>query len=61
MSVNDKFGAYIQRLMTTIVDKDQEQFVKDAKSRKPSAKKPVHLDQQRPGDHPAVHVVHLRS
>tara|TARA_Y100001938_G_C7754429_1_gene265496 strand:+ start:97 stop:315 length:219 start_codon:yes stop_codon:yes gene_type:complete len=29
MSVNDKFGAYIQRLMTTIVDKDQEQFVKD--------------------------------
>tara|TARA_B100001778_G_scaffold334322_1_gene345276 strand:- start:333 stop:542 length:210 start_codon:yes stop_codon:yes gene_type:complete len=25
----DKFGPYIQKLMTTILDKDQEEFVKD--------------------------------
>ena len=25
----DKFGAYIQRLMTTILDKEQEDFVVD--------------------------------
>ena len=25
----DKFGAYVQRLMTTIIDKEQEQFVKE--------------------------------
>ena len=25
----DKFGAYVQRLMTTVLDKEQEQFVKD--------------------------------
>ena len=25
----DKFGAYVQRLMTTVIDKEQEQFVKD--------------------------------
>ena len=25
----DKFGPYIQRLMTTVIDKEQEQFVKD--------------------------------
>ena len=25
----DKFGPYIQRLMTTVLDKEQEQFVKD--------------------------------
>jgi len=25
----DKFGPYIQRLMTTILDKDQEEFVVD--------------------------------
>ena len=25
----DKLGTYITKLMTTIVDKDQEQFVKD--------------------------------
>ena len=25
----DKFGPYIQRLMTTILDKDQEEFVQD--------------------------------
>ena len=27
--MTDKYGAYIQRLMTTILDKDQEEFVKD--------------------------------
>ena len=25
----DKFGAYVQRLMTTVLDNEQEQFVKD--------------------------------
>lgn len=25
----DKFGAYVQRLMTTVLDKEQEQFVKE--------------------------------
>tara|TARA_B100000073_G_C23283572_1_gene391584 strand:- start:71 stop:286 length:216 start_codon:yes stop_codon:yes gene_type:complete len=25
----DKFGPYIQRLMTTVLDKEQEQFVRD--------------------------------
>ena len=25
----DKFGAYVQRLMTTVIDSEQEQFVKD--------------------------------
>lgn len=25
----DKFGAYVQRLMTTVIDKEQEQFVRD--------------------------------
>lgn len=25
----DKFGAYVQRLMTTVIDKEQEQFVID--------------------------------
>tara|TARA_B100000131_G_C17576312_1_gene393127 strand:- start:110 stop:325 length:216 start_codon:yes stop_codon:yes gene_type:complete len=25
----DKFGPYIQRLMTTILDKEQEEFVQD--------------------------------
>ncbi len=25
----DKFGAYVQRLMTTVLDKEQETFVKD--------------------------------
>ena len=25
----DKFGAYVQRLMTTVIDKEQEQFVQD--------------------------------
>ena len=25
----DKFGPYIQKLMTTILDKDQEEFVKE--------------------------------
>ncbi len=25
----DKFGAYVQRLMTTVLDTEQEQFVKD--------------------------------
>ena len=25
----DKFGAYVQRLMTTVLDKEQEEFVKD--------------------------------
>ena len=25
----DKLGAYISRLMTTVLDKEQEQFVKD--------------------------------
>ena len=25
----DKFGPYVQRLMTTVIDKEQEQFVKD--------------------------------
>jgi len=25
----DKFGAYVQRLMTTVLDKEQEEFVRD--------------------------------
>jgi 3-isopropylmalate dehydratase small subunit len=25
----DKFGAYVNRLMTTVLDNEQEQFVKD--------------------------------
>ena len=29
MSSNDKFGSYITKLMTTILDSEQEQFVKD--------------------------------
>ena len=29
MSYNDKFGSYITKLMTTILDSEQEQFVKD--------------------------------
>ena len=29
MSFNDKFGSYITKLMTTILDSEQEQFVKD--------------------------------
>ena len=29
MSSNDKFGSYITKLMTTIIDLEQEQFVKD--------------------------------
>ena len=29
MSFNDKFGSYITKLMTTILDSDQEEFVKD--------------------------------
>ena len=27
--MKNKFGAYIQRLMTTVIDKDQEGFVQD--------------------------------
>ena len=27
--MKNKFGSYIQKLMTTIIDKDQEDFVKD--------------------------------
>ena len=27
--MKNKFGAYIQRLMTTVIDKDQEEFVQD--------------------------------
>jgi len=27
--MTDKFGSYVQRLMTTIIDKEQEEFVKD--------------------------------
>jgi len=27
--MNDKLGSYITKLMTTIVDKDQEEFVKN--------------------------------
>tara|TARA_Y100000593_G_C4212762_1_gene287710 strand:+ start:476 stop:694 length:219 start_codon:yes stop_codon:yes gene_type:complete len=26
---DNKFGAYIQRLMTTVIDKEQEEFVQD--------------------------------
>tara|TARA_B100000282_G_scaffold229645_1_gene172167 strand:+ start:424 stop:630 length:207 start_codon:yes stop_codon:yes gene_type:complete len=29
MSSNDKFGSYITKLMTTILDYEQEEFVKD--------------------------------
>mgnify|MGYP000527254460 FL=1 len=29
MSFNDKFGSYITKLMTTILDSEQEEFVKD--------------------------------
>ena len=29
MSSNDKFGSYITKLMTTILDSKQEEFVKD--------------------------------
>mgnify|MGYP003129453640 FL=1 len=29
MSSNDKFGSYITKLMTTILDSEQEEFVKD--------------------------------
>ena len=29
MSYNDKFGSYITKLMTTILDSEQEEFVKD--------------------------------
>ena len=29
MSSNDKFGLYITKLMTTILDSEQEEFVKD--------------------------------
>ena len=27
--MKNKFGAYVQRLMTTVLDEQQEQFVKD--------------------------------
>ena len=27
--MKDKLGSYVQRLMTTVIDKEQEQFVKD--------------------------------
>ena len=27
--MKNKFGAYVQRLMTTVLDEEQEQFVKD--------------------------------
>ena len=27
--MRNKFGAYVQRLMTTVLDEEQEQFVKD--------------------------------
>ena len=29
MGSNDKFGSYITKLMTTILDSEQEEFVKD--------------------------------
>ena len=29
MNSNDKFGSYITKLMTTILDSEQEEFVKD--------------------------------
>ena len=29
MNSNDKFGSYITKLMTTIINSEQEQFVKD--------------------------------
>ena len=29
MSSNDKFGSYITKLMSTILDSEQEEFVKD--------------------------------
>ena len=27
--MKDKLGSYVQRLMTTVIDKEQEQFVQD--------------------------------
>ena len=27
--MSDKFGPYIQRLMTTVLDKEQDEFVKE--------------------------------